>query len=151
MGRTVKAGDAYWIEVLFSQTINILALKENMCTGSFGFYGSLDEWFVECKLSCNNNICQLRFLSQEILTSGATTNSAHRQTQLLPTPRGAKKSLREMQDLVFFHRGRKHNIKPREDFKSEYCLFPEHKYSLPSLLMTYHKVAQQLPSIMPHP
>lgn len=86
MGITAKARDIYSVEALFSQTINILALKQNICTGSFGFYGSLDEWFAGCKLSCNNNICQLQFLSQEILTSGATSNSALRQTQLQGEP-----------------------------------------------------------------
>lgn len=111
MGITVKARDTYSIEALFSQTINISALKQNICGGSFGFYGSLDEWFAGCKLSCNNNICQLQFLSQEILTSGATTNSAS-------DKHNSEGSLSETQDLAFFHGRRKHNLKPTEDFKS---------------------------------
>lgn len=151
MGVTVKARDAYRIEALFSQTINISALKQNICTGSFGFYGSLDEWFAECKLSCNNNICQLQFLSQEILTSGATTNSAHRPTQLLPTPRGADTACEGCRTWLSFT-GEGSTTSSHQRILNQNTAFSQStRTSLPSLLMTYHKVAQQLPSIMPHP
>lgn len=124
---------------------NTVALKQNICTGSFGFYGSLDEWFVECKLSCNNNVCQLQFLSQDILTSGATTNSAHRPTQLLQTPRGACRTW-----LSFTGEGSTTSGQQRI-LNQNTASSQSTQTAFPSLLMTYHKVAQQLPSTMPHP